>query len=196
MLGFKTDGKPSLLSERTQKLSYKQHFSTAPWKCLMEKDFRLSSDLLRGGEALHLQHAHPHRASRQVGLCARLLESAGVVDGGEGDAGCKEHRALVQRPDGGQPTASTTEMLRYQTRTGGNSPAPFGSFSTSESTSSPSKWSSRVSRLSMMLLMSAAILFSAEVAAWLSGLTDISEHHEPEPRGAGEEEGAGLSASP
>lgn len=48
----------------------------------------------------------------------------------------------------------------------------------------------------MMLLMSAAILFSAEVAAWLSGLTDISEQHEPEPRGAGEEEGAGLSASP
>lgn len=72
-------------------------------------------------------------------------------------------------------------------RTGVNSPVPFGSFSTSASTSSPSKWSSLVSRLSMMLLMSAAIFLSVDVAAWLSALRDMSGTHAPEPGGTGEE---------
>jgi len=48
----------------------------------------------------------------------------------------------------------------------------------------------------MMLLMSAAIFFSVDAAARLSSLSDMSGTHAPEPRGAGEEEGAGLSSSP
>lgn len=69
---------------------------------------------------------------------------------------------------------------------GVNSPVPLGSVSTSASTSSPSTWSSLVSRLSMMLLMSAASFFSVDVAAWLSAFRDISGACAQEPRGAGE----------
>lgn len=76
---------------------------------------------------------------------------------------------------------------------GVNSPVPLGSVSTSESTSSPSTWSSLVSRLSMMLLMSAASFFSVDVAAWLSALRDISGACAQEPRGAGERRGKAVT---